>query len=457
MKYELIGFIKPPVETHSFAMPIYRLDDAYYLHNIKVYDTLTGFEQVNIDKEDLLMLPEPKEIEINSLANYIYYINSGKYIVGTKAEIHDQLAKIAHSLRDKPFIKKSIALFLENDSLIEEAILEIDRKIKLVKHKSDFVSRSAFLLSTIKKSNVIKYIFPRYISRDLFNFSSHTPEYIMSFMLAIRDKIEEILDVEGVVLDEVPIKNFYRIVDQILLGNVFIPEPSTAGKDRLGSADFITVGHLKYFGAVIPTTDKNNNALKLVQLLNKKPIPTPALKSSEPDDFKITDRNILGKLSDLCDKFEQYSIFCHLQPSTIVSDEFQQIIEKNKKAIGNDVTNSLDNIDKILNYSPFGSDRLGLLDYNIAYQLAKSKAISTFKYDLYIVEYDEPLPVGYFYPTNDKLFKEVLLYAVQTALIQNDGWHPDFEADSKTSLITLEPVVEFLKKYAKNDLNMKAS
>ena len=59
---------------------------------------------------------------------------------------------------------------------------------------------------------------------------------------------------------------------------------------------------------------------------------------------------------------------------------------------------------------------------------------------MFLVEYNNPLDVGYFYPTGDIEFKKILINAITKALIENSFWKNDFKKDLEESLISLLPV-----------------
>lgn len=250
-----------------------------------------------------------------------------------------------------------------------------------------------------------------------------------AYLNAIRDEVKKRINKENI---RIPFKRrqisgIEKLVEDILSGEVLIPEVSYGTRKRGERCSLIKIGELKKGSILVP----DNLITDLLTALD--------IESSKSEK--------LPTLSNVLDYCIDVNITWISQPNSAISQVLDDLFTEkmNEYDMSNSNRNNLGGIEnpeyviELLRGRGKNKPRyIAVLDYLTAVYIKKQK--NTKKFTQLQIRYETPLPVGFFFPKNDKEFLSCIWNAVNNSFFneKDNQWDDEFKGSMRSSLITLD-------------------
>lgn len=293
-------------------------------------------------------------------------------------------------------------------------------------------------VDNVKKNKKLPYYKTQYQTVNIFHSKgvSHPNDVEWSYLNAVRDEVKSSLGDENITIQisRRKISGIDKLVQDILSGEVIIPEIAYATKVRGRESSIVRVGKLDKGSILVPDYIINEFDIAL--------------------DIKNNKTDKIPKLSDVLDFCISEGIQWISQPISAISQVLDDLFAMKMNEFDSANTNDYyvggienpDDISEILfpSHGRKKPRKIAVLDYLTAVYIKrkrKSKKVVQRQ-----VKYDNPLPVGFFFPKNDNDFSLCVWNAVNKSFFdeKRDDWNPIFKSQMTESLIVLdrEPSIE---------------
>jgi hypothetical protein len=287
----------------------------------------------------------------------------------------------------------------------------------------------------IRRDGCVRFRYTGYLHGKLFR-GQEIPSCFIRFLGEVKKAIitATSLQESNVRLRQTETRNFAALVDDAFSWKIPLAEPGYAGERRLEKGSVFQIGSISYLGIVIPTFLLDRFYLEFIRL------------EKAPHDLRPTSSELrkytLGPLKQVYRYCIQNEVEVFVQPSGVISEElegyiqqFEEIellVSRPDKAIiePQDATREMRECVKR------GRKSVVFLDWKSAVEVDRETPQEA---SLFLVRYDVPLSVGFFYPKDSVHFFRVLLQAVERSLVKDEEWDNEFKTLLTESFVELWP------------------